>query len=295
VLHDTHIKEAYRVLRETGMMAEARLRIEEQLDSKVQSKASSYLVSLLNNQLGVLSHSAYAQKAAAQVVPPGTPLVTANLPTAVPQLTRFKENQRLSIGLAGIIADVKGIEVIEAIANDPTFKDCDIRLFGFSYTSQETIDRLSSYDNVIVMTNVSDFEFQMHISKLDIFVNYRLHYNGETSLATIEAMRQGVVVLVRDVGWYGELPDDVVVKVKDTEEVFNQLKKFTKSRTQLQSISRRAKAYIAKHYSHEQYAQALAKLIASKPRASHKALVQALKQKRIRSVKQYLSFLKAKD
>ena len=296
VLHDTNIKEAYRVLKDIGMMDESRVKVEEHLDNTVQNQTSRHLVSLLNNQLGILSHSDYAYDATKQVAPNDTPVIKANLPTAVPELTSIKESDRPVIGLAGIIADVKGIEVIEAIANDTDFNNCDIRLFGFSYASQETIDRLNSYDNVIVATNLSDFDFQKSISKLDVFVNYRLRYNGETSLSTIEAMRQGVVVLVRKIGWYDELPDNTVIKVKNTKEVPIELKKLINNKGLINIIGKRAKQYIAKEYGHEQYAQKLQELIkkSAKSDDSNHNLAKRLKNKQIKSLKQYLNFLKNK-
>ncbi len=295
VLHDTNIKEAYRVLQETGMMHQSRVEAEEYLNKTVADQSSSYLVSLLNSQLGVLSHSDYAKKAAEQVAPKSTMVIQANLPTATPEIINAKDHQRTVIGLAGIIADVKGIEVIETIANNPDFDGCDIRLFGFSHAPQETIDRLNNYENVIVTTNLSDFDFQKSIGNLDIYVNYRLSYNGETSLSTIEAMRQGCAVIVRKIGWYDELPDDTVVKASNAEEVVAELKILVSQPSVLKRFSEQARRYIAAEFSHDQYVQKLLELLekSSLSESINSKLAQQLKEKHLKTPGQYLEFFRS--
>lgn len=261
IVHDTNLREAYRVLRETGMMADERVQLEESLDKVNAIKASNYYYSLANRQLGILTHSNYATKAMEEVLDTAVPVVKTGLPTNVPRNTNQHISERLVIGLAGAIADVKGLGVIEAIAEDPAFTNCDIRLFGFNHASKDKLDKLSNYSNVSIATNVSDYDFQTSFAKLDIFVNYRMIYKGETSNTTLEAMRQGVVTVVRDIGWFSELDDDVVVKVDSPEEAITCLRTLITDRAALRAIGERAKAYTAKTFTQEQYALALLELI----------------------------------
>lgn len=289
IIHDTNIKEAYRVLSETGTIDKTRVQLEELLNQKISDKSSSFLTSLLAGQLGVMTHSMFAKKAVKQIMPTDSPVVAVNLASNVPTLPNYKERKNLILGLAGIIADVKGIEVIESIANDPAFKDCSIKLFGFRQADQDTVDRLNSYENVTVTTNLTDFDFQTNISKLDVFVNYRMEYKGETSLSTIEAMRQGVVVFVRDIGWYGELPSSSVVKVKSSEEVIERLKQFVSNPDTLDGISESAKKHISSNFTHEQYAKGLLELIQTKlPENINTKITGSLKKKQIKTKKQYV-------
>jgi glycosyltransferase involved in cell wall biosynthesis len=47
----------------------------------------------------------------------------------------------------------------------------------------------------------------------DVLVNLRYPTMGETSGSVIRALALGRPLLVSDVGWFGELPDDAVLKV----------------------------------------------------------------------------------
>lgn len=268
IVHDTNLKEAYRVLSEVGMMAPERLRLEEAIDAKAGATSSNYYSSLANRQLGIITHSEYAKNAMQQLLDVPVNIIKTNLPTNVPVLTNIRGLDKIVIGLAGAIADVKGIDIIEAIAENTDFKDCDINLFGFNHASPEKIEKLNSYDNVVVATNVTDYDFQTNIRNLHIFVNYRLIYKGETSNTTLESMRQGVVTIVRDVGWYSELPDDAVIKVNSPEQVFDRLRELVKHPEQMIAIGKRAKAYVQKHFTQEQYAAALENIFAQEAAAN---------------------------
>ena len=210
-------------------------------------------------------------------------------------MARDRDYTRPVVGLAGIIADIKGIEVIEAIAKDATFNDVDIKLFGFNYASEETLSRLRDYPNVSVSTNLTDFDFTSSMSKLDIFVNFRMKYQGETSLSTLEAMRQGVVVIVRDIGWYSELASDAVVKVGTVEETTSVLKRLLLDTDELTKISQRAKDYVAEGHTHAQYANSLLEAIgedSQECRSYHRAemlkLGQIMNTKKLRAASEDL-------
>jgi len=261
ILHDTNISEAYRIMDEKGMISSERRSLEGVLSSKSSSTMSQCIASVVNNQLGIMTHSKYAAKAVKDVLVTSVPIQPVNLATYCPTMVRQRDYARLTIGLAGIIADVKGIKVIESLANNSVFGDCEIKLFGYNYTSKETMDRLRAYANVSVSTNLSDFDFQTSINKLDVFVNYRMKYQGETSLSTIEAMRQGVVVIVRNVGWYSELPDNAVIKVESEKEVTDILNQLKSDPDRLARISSEAIQYINSNYSYKQYAEGLIKLM----------------------------------
>lgn len=288
IVHDTNITEAFRVLNETGMIDKSRVKLEELLDKTNKNDTSSFLTSVLTNQLGTLTHSAFAKQAVKHIVGTKTPIIAANLPTAVVKYRQRNKKGPMVVGLAGIIADVKGIAVIERIAQDAGFADVKIRLFGFSHATKETIERLNAYENVEAITNLTDFEFQNSISKLDVFINYRTRYNGETSLSTIEAMRQGVVVFVKNVGWYSELPDDTVVKVESEEDILTKLKELQDNTTNRHEISVKAHRYIEANFSHEQYAKKLLRLIKSPTSARLSNVAKELKAGSVRFPAQYI-------
>lgn len=289
ILHDTFLKDAFRVLGQTNMMPAGRIELEEKLNSNSPNSPVD-LTSLVGRQLGALTHSKYAAGAAKADLENTIP---ANLPTSVPKLPSIRQPNQTVIGLAGILADIKGLQVIEDVARDPAFSGCQIWLFGFSHATKATIDRLNSYENVSVTTSLTDFEFQTNLSKLNVFVNYRMDYHGETSLSTIEAMRYGVTVMVRNIGWYGELPDDVVVKVDSQEGAIGQLRSLVQNPQKLADIGARAKQHIFQNFNHEQYALHLKSLIGQSQNINdlNNKLAVALKEGRLKSKQQYIQFL----
>lgn len=264
ILHDTNISEAYRIMHERGMISTVRKDLESLITQSDLSDLSSHISSVVNCQLGILTHSKYAASATKDVLASGVnddTVIDVNLATRCPILPRQKNYDLFTIGLAGIIADIKGIEVIESLANNPVFDDCKFSLFGYNYATQETINRLMAYSNVNVSTNLTDFDFYNNIGKLDIFVNYRMKYQGEASLSTLEAMRQGVVVIVRNIGWYSELPDNAVIKVDNEKDVADKLIELRFNPIKMSEVSKNAKSYVKNKCSHMQYAEGIKKII----------------------------------
>jgi len=289
ILHDTNLKEAFRVLVEEKFIDKSRKELEELINDKTNSKTSSYLTSLINSQQGVLTHSRYADDAVAQITyADGLNRIVANLPTQTPDNMPWRNPDHRTVGLAGIIADVKGLGLIEKVADDPQFEHCSIALFGFNYASKEVTDRLASHGNISLTTNLSDFDFTQNISKLDIFMNYRTSYNGETSLSTLEAMRQGVVVIVRDIGWYGELPDDAVIKVTSEKDAIEKLGQILADSDRMKRISNNAKTYIQENHNHNDYIHKLKELIEMPKNGINNDLSDLLAEKKLKSAKQYL-------
>jgi glycosyltransferase involved in cell wall biosynthesis len=289
IVHDTHLREAYRVLRQAGLMHESRVELEEAIDKANHTKRSSYFSSIANRQLGIITHSNYAAQAMEEVLDVPVPVKKIHLPTNVPDLAPARKSEKVTVGLAGAIAGVKGLDVIESIAQNPRFYDWDIRLFGYRHIPQQKIDELCSYDNVTVSTDISDIEFQNTFRNLDIFVNYRLAYNGETSNTTLEAMRYGVVAIVRDIGWYAELPNDVVVKVKTPEDVLTALEQLANDPKKRQAIGKKARDYVAAEFSQEKYVQSLQLLLEdSHPSNPNTKVAKRLRQEDIRSASKLL-------
>jgi glycosyltransferase involved in cell wall biosynthesis len=292
ILHDTNLKDAFRVLQEESIFDKSRIDLENLINKKTKSNTSSYLTSLINGQCGVMTHSQYADDAVLRTTyRDGINRIVANLPTATPSNMPWRNSDHTTIGLAGIIADVKGIELIEKIADNPLFDKCSIKLFGFNFASKEVTDRLYNHDNISLSTNISDLDFTQNISKLDIFMNYRTSYNGETSLSTLEAMRQGVAVIVRDIGWYGELPDDVVIKVSSEEEAIDELDKIINDPVRRNIISNNAKVYIQSRHDHKQYVKSIKDLISQPVHGLNHEIAVLLKNKQIKNAKQYLNII----
>jgi glycosyltransferase involved in cell wall biosynthesis len=68
-------------------------------------------------------------------------------------------------------------------------------------------------EDVIRVDYMDEARLWSYLSACDICVNLRYPTMGETSGIVVRALSLGRPVVVSDVGWFAELPDDVVVKV----------------------------------------------------------------------------------
>jgi len=225
IFHDTHLANIFHgELLEYKYISSSRLDAEKLLDNVTKQQKTSFITSLANRQQAIMVHSDYAQKAIDDNLLESVTVIKANLPVSVPkQLTTKLDTDTITIGFAGIIHPAKGLDIIEIIAKSDKFYNCKIHIFGLSLVTDEIIRQFESYPNVSVDINITDFQFQTMLSQLDILVNFRKDYRGETSAATLEAIRFGVIPIVRNVGWYKEMPDDVVIKVDDSNEIIDKL------------------------------------------------------------------------
>lgn len=278
VLHDTFLDGAYERLEIDGYMPASRINLEKALNKLNTTDCSRYLTSLVNAQTGVICHSAYAVSSVEQLISPTSQVEISklNLPTATPQIRNQKgSHEDLRICFAGIFADVKGLSIIEQLAG-MLGDEGQISIFGFDFAQPDSIKRLQELPNVEVIANPSDFEFQTLLSKQDILVNYRLAYRGETSLTTLEAMRFGVVPIVRSIGWYNELPANSVVRLTSKEAVLDKILDLHHNRDQLKKISQAAVNVVAKDFSHTLYAQKLWELVIRPQDSANLAIANAL-------------------
>ncbi len=274
IFHDTHLTDVFEgPLSIYGYITEDRLRAEAVLDKKIPNPKATYISSIVNNQLGLVAHSDYVKAAVAASSLKEGQVCKVNLPTAVPdQLSPKNPQAPITIGLAGIIHPAKGLDIIEELARLDEFFGCNIHIFGLSLVSDEVISRLEAYPNVQVDTNVTDFQFQSMLGQLDILINYRAEYRGETSLATIEAMRFGVIPIVRSTGWYDELPDGAVVKVRTQADLIAELKTFIADPKRLDAMKQAAREYIRGEHSYNSYASKLYDYMSVVPKAGGKEL-----------------------
>jgi glycosyltransferase involved in cell wall biosynthesis len=297
IFHDTYLEGAYSLLSSLGFIKDARLFLEEELDKTSGTKRGKYLGSIVANQKAIITHSSYAQKAVTEtaIYPTVTQL---NLPVAVPKLNRCHKNPNapIEVGLAGIIADVKGFDLIEELACSENSGEIAIKVFG--YLLGETVDeRIKKLTNVAVITNPTDHEFQSLLGRLDVLLNYRAHYRGETSLTVLEAMRYGVTVIVRDIGWYSELPDDVIVKVATKEAAIAAVFELTQDRARLARISAAARKYVIDNHSHADYAAGIAGAVTNSLKSESSITANAISQMIIDnkpSKKELIAFIRSR-
>jgi len=255
ILHDTRFEGVYNCMVSERVMSQARVDAESKLDELLDvTTHSDHIVSIVNAAKEVVVHSTYTQDAVKGCLVQSRPVTVAGLPIGLSSPSRHLANKRVNIAMAGIISKSKGLDLLVSLLESEEFDDCDFTLFGYDYAVGASIlASLGSYKNLTIKRNLSNLEFREQLEKSDILLNYRDYYHGETSYATLEAMRESVVPLVRDIGWFSELPDDVVVKVEFAEEAAAALKRLIGNREHLKVMAEKSYQYAIKQHSPSGY------------------------------------------
>ncbi len=84
---------------------------------------------------------------------------------------------------------------------------------GERFDVERRLERLGLTDGVERMDYVTEERLWSLMAACDVLVNLRYPTMGETSGSVIRALALGQPLLVSDVGWFSELPDDAVLKV----------------------------------------------------------------------------------
>lgn len=168
----------------------------------------------------------------------------------------------------GYITGEKGIErTLRVLGRLRTTHDFHYTLVG--ETSHFEIDELiRSYgltDRVTVTGYVTLGEFERHIAETDIAINLRDHTVGETSGSACRIMAAGVPLIVSNIGWFAELPDDAAVKIdlddKRDAHLSASLKRLLEDVALRAQIGINARRYVLAEHAIERSARAYLALI----------------------------------
>lgn len=251
IIHDTKLTGIFDYMVNRGIMATERRQYEMLLNELFKTKNTSCLVSIVTEQKTVFCHSNFAENAISKIAnPEQNKLLKAMLPVGVPNIV-LKRPKVPTISFAGIISEDKGIGLVSEVSK---LGDIKVNIFGFGVLGDSPLLE-NIGPNIEVVKNLTDKEFQDALRNSDVLVNYRLNYNGETSLSTLEAMRYGVVVIVRRVGWFDELPDGSVMKVDNELEVVQAARKLIDDPKLRHDISKSARSFLANNHSYADYAR----------------------------------------
>lgn len=184
-----------------------------------------------------------------------------------PSLTQ--DNGRMQILTVGHINPNKRVEcVIRTLGSDERLRD------GATYTLagaiqpeiRRRLEEMASTLNVDlrICGEVSDAELRRLLDLADVVCCLRNPTLEAASASTIEAMLCGRSVVVEDTGFYAELPDDCVCKIRpehegdDLREVLLALSRDPNSR---KMMGDRAALWARKTFSAENYARQLVELV----------------------------------
>lgn len=174
---------------------------------------------------GIIVHSDWS-RARFERVAPGVPVRRVNhhiTPSAAEARPRDGRDGRETVNIAsfGLITPDKGIErALRALAALRDSYDFRYTLVGDpnSYFDVRALVRECGLEDRVEITgHVTLEEFERRIGETDVALNLRERTVGETSGSLCRIMAAGVCAVVSAVGWFGELPDDCVVKVEPGE------------------------------------------------------------------------------
>ncbi|MEZ4517903.1 MAG: hypothetical protein R3C44_14160 [Chloroflexota bacterium] len=176
---------------------------------------------LLDSSLGVIVHSAFAQRHIQEKRP--------DIPTAViPQLIApyATHSRRAELGLSDDVVLFGSVGQITAASDTPELLanaagSCWIRGSPHTSSSSARSCRRRPWKrrsliwiwSHITRTGYRNLAgFVDWTTTPDVVLNLRYPTLGETSASALRAMATGRPVIVSDHGWYSELPDEAVVK-----------------------------------------------------------------------------------
>lgn len=262
VQHEPRVQNIYQWLEKEGMMDKRRIALEHRLDELAPSDKSSCITSLVNAQLGVIVHSNHVRKTIEEVLEGKVAIAKANLPYQNPTINAQNRHRKdIHIGMAGFLAGIKGLELLEEVATHPELNHCIFDVFGFNFAEEGLLERVQALPNVRLSTNLSDQEYQSRLANLDIVLNYRLKTHGESSSVVLESLRYGVVPVVHGIGWFGELPDNVVVKLNKLDQITPALIKLVGDKKLRQQYADAGKRFIETDCLHKFYVNAIMQLV----------------------------------
>jgi len=120
---------------------------------------------------------------------------------------------------------------------------------GERFDVQRRLERLGLSDGVERLDYVPEERMWSLMAACDVLVNLRYPTMGETSGSVIRALALGKALVVSDVGWFAELPDDAVLKVPvDEYEVPTIRAALGLAADHAASLGAAARAYVAREH-----------------------------------------------
>lgn len=225
------------------------------VDAALGLTRSKCLAWLAARQRIVAVFSRFAEDAVTQIPLEGASILRVCQPVGVPSRSGHG-TAGCTVAFAGIVAASKGLSLAGTLASMPGVA---VKIFGFDpWGISDTIPR---HPNIRFVGNVTDLQFREELYSSDIVVNYRPSYHGETSRSTLEAMAAGAVVVVRRIGWFDELPDDVVMKVDSEEEVGPTVLTLAGDPIRRVQIGRAARTFLARRHGYGAHATSISSSI----------------------------------
>ncbi len=164
-------------------------------------------------------------------------------------LPRIKYNipkQAFLIMSLGFIDKSKSNEMVCKVVKQYN-RDSENKIYYLMVGEGDYVD--AYLDEYIKKTGfVDNEEFYACIRDADLVFNLRSVYNGESSGPLIQCMSQGKICCVSNLGWFGELPDNCVIKLSTVANIDELMKIINKTKNHYYDYI----GYEASHYANDE-------------------------------------------
>ncbi len=225
ILHDINLSELTSLMNNIFPNWIERNRLEEILEKiVVKGSKAQCVTTLINNQTKVICHSNFAfVQLSAFILNQNTSVIQSFLPSQHPVIS-YRNHSKLNIAVSGHISKDKGLNDLTKIFHDYSDK---YNFFVFGHTSFDQtyneLRELAANQFINFSENVTDYEFESLLEKTDFLINLRPNYHGEASKTVLEAMRHGVIPIVTNIGWFSELPNELILRVDNIDDIIKLL------------------------------------------------------------------------
>lgn len=247
-------------------------RVAEMRELGVGSEYQQFLMPLnrrlVANSLGIITHNAYAAsqlEGQLEGINASTPIeiIPHHLSPKVYELDAMDAGEcRRSLGIPddawvmaslGFVTQSKRIPTVLAafkrlLAVVPNAMYLIVGEDHWRWSVAPLIEEMGLGDRVRITGYTTEKDFFRYLKAVDVIVNLRFPTAGETSGTLIRALGAGKPVIVSDFGQFGELPDDVCLKVSagpdEEKELYSRLRALAYRPTLREQISRRASEWI---------------------------------------------------
>jgi len=225
--------------------------------------------SFISNARGIVVHSEFALKRVKQVY--RGPVIKLELPYAAastPVTARRHEEpcQIVFCGHAGPNRRLKQFIGAWSETSQPSF--FRLTLYGDIDAADEII-ALAKELGLAELINVVGFVSEKHLdealSASHLAVNLRNPTMGETSASQLRYWSKGLPSIVSDIGWYSELPSDVVIKVApncEEQDIIFILEKFISGEHAYYEYGMNGYKYLSEQHGIDRYVGRLAEYVA---------------------------------
>ncbi len=223
ILHDINLTGLYSVIEKSFPNWGRRKKIEKQLENILfKENKTKYIFSLINKQNKIVCHNDYSSHQIEKILfNKKVKCIKTYHPFVNLEIKKNTiNNKKITIAISGLISYTKGLDYIIQLIKKYS-KKYNFIIFGYTFYDQAFLDlsKLSKNGLIQLYTNVSDYEFNQLLKQSDFLINIRPDYKGEASRTVLDALKNGTIPIVSNVGWFAELPDVLAIKINNVSEL----------------------------------------------------------------------------